>query len=428
MSSPKKSSSVTTQKERVVEHIIKGKLTLLQRYWENRDGSLTTKYRARLRQPHHKSYAFISLAAENAEDAKVSALMEWSKRETDISEGRNVGAERRRLKHFIDEFLNVQRGRARDNQITERRTEVIKHHLASLLRFYEEHKNPNLNQLVQLYERGWVEWRRTQRNQKTGNLLSHRFRNNEVNSHKMFFRWCIREGHCSVLPTVEGLKVTRTNAPFPREFYNPLMKVSRENVANARNPRVAWDLMNYRYVILLMNGIGCRVLETRGLRWTDIKERKEGHFIYLSGKGKERTIRLPDRVYGHLMDLYNYKESNCEGYSKEKFPFVFNSYRKQTPSQHYSGEVRRRWMQSAGVPNYGDYELVCFRHKFITEALANGAHSLTVASYCGTSQTMIEQTYSGLVPAQIYDLVFKNTPDDALSRNETPQWLEKLSQ
>ena len=205
MSSPKKSSSVTTQKERVVEHIIKGKLTLLQRYWENRDGSLTTKYRARLRQPHHKSYASISLAAENVEDAKVSALMEWSKRETDISEGRNVGAERRRLTHFINEFFNVQRGRARDNQITERRTEVIKHHLASLLRFYEEHKNPNLNQLVQLYERGWVEWRRTQRNKKTGNLLSHRFRNNEVNSHKMFLRWCIREGHCSSLPTVEGL-------------------------------------------------------------------------------------------------------------------------------------------------------------------------------------------------------------------------------
>lgn len=36
---------------------------------------------------------------------------------------------------------------------------------------------------------------------------------------------------------------------------------------------------------------------------------------------------------------------------------------------------------------------------------------------------MIEDTYSGLVDTQVYDLVFKNTPDDALSRNETPKWL-----
>jgi hypothetical protein len=30
------------------------------------------------------------------------------------------------------------------------------------------------------------------------------------------------------------------------------------------------------------------------------------------------------------------------------------------------------------------------------------------------------------VDTQVYDLVFKNTPDDALSRNETPEWLNSL--
>ena len=84
-------------------------------------------------------------------------------------------------------------------------------------------------------------------------------------------------------------------------------------------------------------------------------------------------------------------------------------------------------MEKTGLENYRNYELVCFRHKFITEALNSGAHSLTIAKYCGTSVSMIEKTYEGLVDTQVYDLVFKNVPDDALTRNETPQWLEQFS-
>ena len=82
-------------------------------------------------------------------------------------------------------------------------------------------------------------------------------------------------------------------------------------------------------------------------------------------------------------------------------------------------------MKDASVETPEDWELVCFRHKFITDALNNGVHSLAVANYTGTSQQMIEKTYSGLVAGDIYNLVFKNASNDSLSRN-APKWLNKL--
>jgi hypothetical protein len=78
------------------------------------------------------------------------------------------------------------------------------------------------------------------------------------------------------------------------------------------------------------------------------------------------------------------------------------------------------------VPNPNDFEFVSFRHRFITNALINGARSLEVAVYTGTSQNMIEKTYSGLVPANVFDLVFKNATPESLARNPTPKWIEKL--
>ena len=149
---------------------------------------------------------------------------------------------------------------------------------------------------------------------------------------------------------------------------------------------------------------------------------KGNHHIH--GKGKERTIRIPDRVYGHLMDLRKFKEENFKDYNSTDFPKVFNTWKSPKATNHYNGDVRRRWMAETGMPDPNDYELVCFRHKFITDALNNGAHSLTIATYCGTSQLMIEKTYSGLVAAQVYDLVFKNTPEEALERKKTPKWLD----
>ena len=81
-------------------------------------------------------------------------------------------------------------------------------------------------------------------------------------------------------------------------------------------------------------------------------------------------------------------------------------------------------MKESGVQNYEDFQYVCFRHKFITDALRNGVHSLQVAKYTGTSQLMIEKTYEGLIPKDVFDLVFKEVPDSALAAKQTmPKFL-----
>jgi integrase len=415
-----------TIKERKIAEIIPKKLTLIQRFREGKDGNVSSVYRARIWQQSVKRYAHLNLDARDENDAREKAIEKYSSLLGELNLGREIGFRRRHLQAYIDEFMEVQQNRANDGQIVQKRVGVIRHSLASLIRFWDEEGKPNLEELTRRYEFKWHNWRSPQTVQLTGKTLSLRFRNNEVNTHKMFFRWCERMRYSSRVPELKDLKVKRTNEPFPQKYYQALMKVSRENIRDAHNYRIAWELMNYRYVILLMNGVGARVLECKNLLWQDITERKDGVYLYIHGKDKERTIRIPERVYGHLMDLKKWKENTDPDFSVEKYPHIFNAYNKPTASSHWTGEVRRRWMKDAGVPNPDDYELVCFRHKFITQALTEGAHSLTIANYCGTSQAMIERTYSGLVPSQVYNLVFRNVPDDALSRNQTPKWLEEM--
>jgi integrase len=415
-------------KQRKREDLIPKKLALLERVSTNDLGkTICHTYYARLWQSKVKRYTLSKLEASNVHKAKEEAFSVWSKYAGDIEEGRDVGTRHRKLHYFIGEFLSTQKQRANDGQITQKRYEVVKHHLVSLTRFYEDENRPTLDELCRRYNSSWNHYRSQDKASKSGKSLSARYRNDEINSHKMFFRWCSGKGYSSSIPTLEQLKVKRTNEPFPQKYYSKLLAVSRKEIQIAHNGRIRWELMNYRTVILLMSGIGCRVLETKNLKWSDIKEQKDGVYVYIHGKDKERTIRMPERIFGHLQDLKKFKESNYENYNAEDYPFVFNRYNSPRASLHYSSDVRRRWMKSAGMENFTDYELVCFRHKFITDALTNGAHSLTVAKYVGTSQTMIEKTYEGLVPASVYDLVFKNTPDEALSRKGTPKWLEAIT-
>jgi len=412
-------------KQRIIDHLIPKKLALVERIWTKDDESISTlTYMARMWQPEHKRYAFIKLEGTSVRSAKTECYETWTKHAVDINEGRDIGKINRNLQTFIGEFVETQNSRARDKQITQQRADCVKHHLVCLKDFWLERDKPTLDELSRLYELHWQNWRSPQRAQKTGKIISARTRNNETNSHKQFFRWCERMRYCSRVPEMETLKVERTNSPFPQEYYQKLLACTREDVKTAFNPRIRWELMNYRYVILLMSGIGCRVLECKNLRWKDIDVRKNGVYLYIHGKGKERTIRIPDRVYGHLMDLRKFKEENFKDYNSTDFPKVFNTWKSPKATNHYNGDVRRRWMAETGMPDPNDYELVCFRHKFITDALNNGAHSLTIATYCGTSQLMIEKTYSGLVAAQVYDLVFKNTPEEALERKKTPKWLD----
>jgi len=416
-------------KQRKIADLIPKKLALLEREWSSStSGKTTHTFIARLWQPKVKRYTFATLKSSNEHRAREEAFQVWSKLSVDVEAGRDVGARRRKLDSFVDDFLAAQKQRADDKQISVKRLEVLGHHLVSLKRFYETEKRPPLDELARRYTAKWNSFRSKDRASKTGKTLSTRFRNNEITTHKMFFRWCVDQQLSSVIPSVPLLKVERTNAPFPNEFYRPLLTVSRKEIQSPQTkPHHRWQLMNYRTVILLMSGIGCRVLETKNLKWNDITERRDGTFIYLHGKGKERTIRLPERVFGHLQDLRCFKEANWEGYNAEEFPYVFNAFGSPKPSNQYDINIRKRWMKAAGMKDYADYEYVCFRHKFITDALCNGAHSLSVAKYVGTSQMMIEKTYEGLVPSDVYDLVFKTAPDDALARKATPKWLEELT-
>ena len=398
-------------------------VTLLRRFWDTDTGTRNA-FRIRIWQPSFKKYAYIKLDADNESDAINEGLDKWSEHRSSVKEGRDISGKNGELSKITLEFVDSQKIRAKDKQITEQRAQVVEHHLVSLVKFWELKNKPQLDELSRLYEFEWQNWRSSHKAQKTGKTLSARYRNNEQNTHKMFFRWCEGRRYSSRIPKIENLKVERTNSPFPQEYYQKLLAVTRQNVKDGRNPRIRWELMNYRYVILLMAGIGCRGLECKNLRWRDIDVRKNGVYLYIYGKSKERTIRIPDRIYGHLMDLRKYKEENSLNYNSTDFPHVFNTWKSHKATKHYAGEVRRRWMTSTGMPDPDDYELVCFRHKFITDALNNGAHSLTIASYCGTSQLMIEKTYSGLVAAQVYDLVFRNTPGEALERKKTPKWLE----
>lgn len=426
--------------ERKVKTIIEKKLSLIRRSWQKSDGSRRFAYRARIWQSQLKRYAHFTLEAENERTAIEEAIKKWGELSNDIQSNRDLSSRKRNFAFFKAGFLQVQEQRAFDAEITAKRVTILRHHLASLERFWTENEKPTMDALASLYSKTWHAWRSEQTRsiagRDSGRKLTPRYRNHETASHKMFFNWCRDAGHSTIIPQIPVLKTTRSNLPFPKDAYRRLLKISREEIQNIdtrledkrpRNVRFQWELMNLRTAILLMSGVGCRVLETRNLRWQDIQERKNGIFCYFYGKDKERTILLPGRVWGHLKDLRKFKESHQENYNATDFPFVFNGWKSAKPNGRYSDVVKKRWFEKAGLENPADWDLVCFRHKFITEALNNGAHSLTVAKYTGTSQFMIEKTYEGLVAGEVYDLVFKNVPSDALDGKNSPKWLEDLT-
>ena len=134
---PKSSTKIT---ERKIADLIPKKLALIKRSWSLKDGSTTTVYRARLWQPKVKRYTVITLDASNESAASQEAVMVFAKHSQDIEQGRDIGSVHRKLDHFISQFLEFQTARANDGQITSKRVDVLRHSLASLVRFYEEEK------------------------------------------------------------------------------------------------------------------------------------------------------------------------------------------------------------------------------------------------------------------------------------------------
>ena len=410
----------------VVRTLIPKRLTLIKHTWQNKSGA-SFAYRARIWQDKLKKKVEITLNARDESDACQEAFEVFSKHAGDISQGKDITKRRQKLTYHIENFTKHETSRVRLKQITPKRLEVIKHNLKSLAIFSTLHKNPSLDDLSSLYDAQFLEWRSQHKAKITGKLLSNRYLNSELTAHKQFFGWLIKNNLCNRPIQTEALKVERANLPFPKKYYRKLLTVSQQEISDAKNSRIAWELMNYRTVILLMNGIGCRVVETKNMKWSDLTKRNNQTELYIHGKNKERTIQIPERIAGYLENLRDFKKKyGSDFWDEERCPYIFSSWKSPKTSNQYDARSRRRWMKSAGVPSPEDYELVCFRHKFITDALNNGVHSLAVAQYTGTSQKMIEDTYSGLVSNEIFNLVFKNAPTESLSSKKTPQWLEKL--
>ena len=51
------------------------------------------------------------------------------------------------------------------------------------------------------------------------------------------------------------------------------------------------------------------------------------------------------------------------------------------------------------MEDYAEWVYGCFQHRFIIDALCNGAQSLSVATCVVTYQTILERTFEGLVPS-----------------------------
>lgn len=414
----------------VVRTLIPKRLTLIKRDWTLKNGTRRSAYLARIWNYKRKRTTEVTLTSSDEAGACEEAFNVWAKLSPDIEEGREISATKRRINTFVDEYMEYVYNRARDNDITDKRAEVIRHSLASLIRFWEFLEKPSVDELTRLYELRWNAWRGEEKAKITGKPLSKRFRNNELTVHKTFFSWLVANRYASRAPDVRPIKLRpedRGNYPFPDEFYLKFLSAARKEIAESFSVKSRWNRMNVYYLVLLMNGIGCRVTEAKRLTWSDLKTRKGGTFLRLHGKDKEREILLPDRVAGYLNDLREWKRKNGSGWwSEERCPAVLCAWKSDRPPNQFKAEVRRRWSELAGVPNPNDYEFVSFRHRFITNALINGARSLEIAVYTGTSQNMIEKTYSGLVPANVFDLVFKNATPESLARNPTPKWIEKL--
>ncbi|MEK9670282.1 MAG: site-specific integrase [Gammaproteobacteria bacterium] len=410
--------------------IIEKQLGLDERSWTNKDGSIRFRYRAYIWNSVLKKRTYITLNATNQTDAKKEAFEVWAKHKNDLDVGNDIGVRRKKIRYFLDLYLDAIRLRVERKNLSEHRLTCLTHTMKQLERFSKFHKEPDLDRLAVIYSRevdGYNYWRGKQKAQKTGKPITNRTLNNEMTDHKSFFNWCITHGYSTVQARTKDNELIKSNFPFPNSHYPKLCRVAQTDIEKANGAKRKWSKANYFYVILLMNGIGCRVVEVKNLRWSDLTYNKKGDaFLYIHGKGKERSIQIPLRVAEHLERLRKFKKhwGHHFNWNEKDHPYIFSSYGSETPPRHFDPEYRRDLMERAGVNDFENFQYVCFRHKFITDALKNGVHSLQVAKYTGTSQRMIEKTYEGLIPKDVFDMVFKDVPQDALVAKSTmPKFL-----
>ena len=202
----------------------------------------------------------------------------------------------------------------------------------------------------------------------TGKKLTARSRNNEYQVHRQFFQHLKNKLNAiDYVPTQLKVKVEQTNRPFLQEKYNALLKPSRDAINDCLNYKTKWNWMVMRTLILLLHGTGCRVTEAKNLRWKDIKFNKGKKLseIFFHGKGKEQTVTVSNRVYGHLMDLLEFKQEYGSdwGFNELDYKMVFSSWKMKEMSRQFNSWGRRDWYKKIGLDEK-EYPLVCFRQNF----------------------------------------------------------------
>jgi hypothetical protein len=68
---------MTYQKQRVLLHLVPKKLAIVERSWNNGDGSHTIRYRARIYIPSTESYTFKTLSASDIDEAIDESMWLW---------------------------------------------------------------------------------------------------------------------------------------------------------------------------------------------------------------------------------------------------------------------------------------------------------------------------------------------------------------
>ena len=413
--------------ERILEHILPKKLTLVLRTWTTKDGEENQHYRMRVYIPSHRKYHYITLSSETYNDAKEESINRYLGMGKDIEEGIPVNNDRKKLPFFIDMFMKHMETRLKNGKVTKHRVVCVRQLLRCLEKFAEEMRNPAITELVDIYDEKFENWRDKSLTRLTNKPLSPRTRNNEYNSHRQFFGFLVDKKIISRVPDHIKVKVHQTNKPFPQNKYNALLKASRDAINGTNHPKIKWNWMCMRTVILLMAGTGCRVTEVKNLQWKHISmDSKKNPRIFLHGKGKEREISISHRVYGHLMDLKDFKHvwGDEWNWNEKDYPVVFASWKMEKILNQFDSWGRRQWYEKIGL-DPKEYPLVCFRHKFISDALRNGTHALQIAFYTGTSVAMIQQTYGKITSPELFAQVFSNAPDEALEGKQRSKWLEE---
>ena len=408
------------ERNEVIQKIGKN-LTILLRSWTNKDGMTSQTYMLRIREPETKSYYRKHLNAETTDAAIEEAMKIYGESRTAVERGTRIGEERKGLPYYIKEYLKHRKQDAADGEITTQRYEVIEHHLKSLHEFWVLHKKLRLDNFIATYQQEFKTWRGQATARTTGKLLSSSFKDAELSTHRSLFNWCKDKGYCERVVSIKGYKKVKPNKPFPKSAYRKLLAVMQQEIKEASNIRTRWNYTIYYHQILLMNVLGLRVTEIKNLKWSDLnyRKREDDYTLYIHGKSKKRTIILPPDARDYLLRLREFCQKENNGWWNETDdPHIFTLW-KSGVMAHFNPQLKRKWFEGAGLKSE-DYQLVSFRHAFITRKLNEGVNSLEIAKFCGTSVGMIERTYAGLVSKDIYKMVFGNIPEERYAEERKP--------